>query len=324
APKPLHEQRAAFHWHGASFHNALRHAEALPEALRPLLAPLALHERFVQADFLKDMAKAAQAPQDRAAIDRLLGVLETAGLAHPHGQGIYGLHPALTGFLRARGCGQAPADESWRRAFVDVMGSLADYFAPKPLHEQRAAFHWHGASFHNALRHAEALGMDDDVAAITQALAAYALNHRDFANARRYFEKRAEHAKARSEPGLEASAYHQLGIIAQAQRDFAQARQWYLKALAITEKQGNEHGVAITYQALGALAGIQQHYIESGQWTLKAIRGYVNSQDPHYAQQTVGNFLLAYKQAPPADQATLKSLWNQAGLGAFPGEGEEG
>ncbi|MDQ2694462.1 MAG: CHAT domain-containing protein, partial [Pseudomonadota bacterium] len=62
--------------------------EALPEALRPLLAPLSLHERFVDADYLEAMAKTAQAPQDRAAIDRLLGVLETAGLAHPHGQGI--------------------------------------------------------------------------------------------------------------------------------------------------------------------------------------------------------------------------------------------
>jgi hypothetical protein len=31
--------------------------------------------------------------------------------------------------------------DAWRRAFVDVMGRLADHFAPKELHEQRWPFH---------------------------------------------------------------------------------------------------------------------------------------------------------------------------------------
>ena len=104
--------------------------EALPEALKPLLAPLALHERFVNAVYLEAMARIAGASHSRTAIDQALTSLEVAGLLHAHGQGIYALHPALTGFLRARPSANNATDTAWQRAFVEVMGQLADRIAP--------------------------------------------------------------------------------------------------------------------------------------------------------------------------------------------------
>ena len=49
--------------------------ETLPERLRPLLVPIGLHERYLDADHLEQMAKSAQAPHPRADIDRCLAAL---------------------------------------------------------------------------------------------------------------------------------------------------------------------------------------------------------------------------------------------------------
>jgi hypothetical protein len=43
--------------------------ETLPERLRPLLVPIGLHERYLDADHLEQMAKTAQIPHPRADID---------------------------------------------------------------------------------------------------------------------------------------------------------------------------------------------------------------------------------------------------------------
>jgi hypothetical protein len=71
----------------------------LPEELKPLLTPLALHERFVLADILERMVNSAEISRTLARSDQFLHLLETAGLLHPYGQGTYAMHPALTGFL---------------------------------------------------------------------------------------------------------------------------------------------------------------------------------------------------------------------------------
>jgi hypothetical protein len=74
----------------------------------------------------KQMAKTAQIPQSRAAIDQCLAALGTAGLVHGRGQARYELHPALTGFLRSRlpVLGADTETEAWRRAFVDTLRRL--------------------------------------------------------------------------------------------------------------------------------------------------------------------------------------------------------
>lgn len=215
------------------------------------MLPLGLHERFVDADYLEMMAQRADPRFSRADIERLLAMLAVSGLLRPLGQDIHEMHPALTGFLRARSVVEQDdsQQEAWRRAFVEVMGSLANYLTPKELHEQRWPFHWHGVNFLTALDEAGVLGMDDHFAALTQALGAYAQNQWDFTSAEQRFAALAEHHqhhKQRNNPTNEAVPYHQLGMIAQERRDFAAAEQWYRQALGIWEKHGDEHGAATT------------------------------------------------------------------------------
>ena len=226
--------------------------QSLPDDLRPLLVPLALHERFVMRLIWRSW-RSRLIRRGRAPIDRFLGALAVAGLLHDRGQGVFEMHPALTGFLRATrppGASGEPG-ERWSRAFVDLMGRLADDLAPRELHEQRGPFFLHGANFHVALGEAERLGMDLHFEALIQSLAAHAQNTRNFQEAAHLFERLATLAKNRGEAEDEAMAYHHLGMIAQEQRDFASAEQWYRKALAIEEKQGNEHGAAMHLSPTG-------------------------------------------------------------------------
>ena len=251
----------------------LRFAEqSLPDDLRPLLVPLALHERFVVASYLEIMAKQVDPSWTRA--DRPLPRrLAVAGLLNDQGQGVFEMHPALTGFLRATRPPEA-SDESgerWSRAFVDLMGTLADQLAPRELHEQRVPFFLHGAHFHVALGEAERLGMDLDYAMLVQSLAAHAQNTRNFQEAAHLFERLATSGKSHGDAKIEAGAYHHLGMIAQERRDFTSAEQWYLKSLAIKEKQGDEHGAAITYHELGIIAQEQRDFAGAEQWYRKSL-----------------------------------------------------
>ncbi|MBN1508702.1 MAG: CHAT domain-containing protein [Sedimentisphaerales bacterium] len=334
--------------------------DSLPQDLRPLLTPLALHDRFADADYLEAMAKGAnQAQVTRGQIDRLLSALATAGLVRDRGKAIYELHPALTGFLRSTVLTQVAAGEreSWQRAFVDVMGRLADALAPKELHEQRPYFHIHSANLHAALSLAESL---DSVAfaALTQSLAAYAQNTLSFDTAERLFERLAEHDRVRGNSKVEAGAYHQLGIIAQERRDFETAEKWYLKSLEIKEKQGNEHGAASTYHQLGRIAqerrdfdnaekwylksleiseklgnehgaastygqlgiiaALQGRFVESAKWLIKCVGTFRNCRDAHAVARNTRNFVLALDAAAEADKAQMLKLWQEAGLGDLP------
>ncbi len=245
--------------------------KALPEDLRPLLVPLGLHERFVDADYLEEMAKPADPDCTRQRIAALLAALSVAGLVRDRGQRIYELHPALTGFLRSRPVADESASEGWTRAFVDVMGSLADALTPKELHQQRWAFHVHGANFRCALRHAERLDMHEDFAALTQCLGSYALHTRDLKGAEDLFTRLAKHHADLAQQEHEAAAYHQLGRIAEERRDFTEAQKWYLKSLEIAEKEGHEHGAASTYHQLGMVAQGRRDFAEAEKWYLKAL-----------------------------------------------------
>ncbi len=335
--------------------------DGLPQDLRPLLSPLALHDRFVDVDYLEAMAKSANQTQvTRTEIDRLLSALATAGLVRDSGQAIYELHPALTGFLRSTVLKQSADDEleSWQRGFVDIMGRLADFLAPKELHEQRPYFHIHSANFHAALPLADVLGMDAHFAALTQSLAVYAQHTLNFDSAERLFERLAEHNRTRGESKGEASGYHQLGMIAQEgqdfetaekwylksleiseklgnehgaagtyhqlgriaqeRRDFETAEKWYLKSLEIKEKQGNEHGAASTYGQLGIIAGLQRRFVESAEWLIKCAQSFKRCSDPYSADGNTRNFALFLGAAPPADKARMQKLWQEAGLGDLP------
>ena len=245
--------------------------QSLPPALLPLLVPLALHERFADGDYLEAMARQVPGSVTRTTIDNLLTALNNAGLVMDRGHAIYELHPALTGYLRSLVQPEDDVNASWVRAFVDVMGSLADQYAPKELHEQRGVFHIHGENFQRALAMAGRLAMDTDFAALTQSLAAYAQNTRDFAAAERLFKQFGEQRARKGDAKGEASAYHQRANIALERRDFGRAEEWYLKALTISEKQGIVHGVAKAYHGLGRVAEGRCDSKGAEAWYLKSL-----------------------------------------------------
>jgi Tfp pilus assembly protein PilF len=286
---------------------ALRFVEdALPESLRPLLEPLSLHEAFVDLDYLEEMAKQVPGNWSRSQIDQLAGALANAGLLQDRGQAIYELHPALTGYLRSQpGKPGSVGAEEWTRAFVDVMGTLADSLTRRKLHEQRVPFYLHGANFHTALAEAERLAMEADEKLLTWCLGMWALNTRDLPEAERLFLQLARHEDAA------AVAYHQLGMVAQERRDLAAAEQWYLRALAINERLGNERAAAITYHQLGSVALERRDLAAAEQWYFKSLAIKERHGDERGAASTyhqLGRVAEERREFATAEQWYLKSL----------------
>ncbi len=281
--------------------------QGLSEELRPLLGLVGLHEGYVDADYLEAMAKKVDDAWTRERIDQLMTALGTAGLLRDVGSATYEMHPLLTSYLRSR----EEASEDCQRAFVDVMGSLADALAPKELHEQRVPFLLHGANFHFALAFAERLAMDQDLAALTQSLAAFSLNSRSFGEASRLFGGLAKHHAVREGFEGEAVAYHQLGRIAAEQRDFEAAREWYLKSLAINEQQGNLTDAAGTYHQLGRVAEGQRDFERARTWYLKSLAIEEKHSDLRGAAFTygqLGSLALEQRDLAAARESYLKSL----------------
>ncbi len=245
--------------------------DQLPEAWRTLLVGLALHEGFVDGNFLELMAKLVDAACTRETVDAFLGALAVGGLLRDHGKTVFEMHPALGGFLRMTRTEEGAQREAWGRAFIDIMGSVANRVAPLPAHQQRGVVHWHQGNFQSARRAALEAGMHNDYAALTQALAVFAQHRRDFRTAGELSLALADHCQQRGDEAEAAWPYHQLGRVALEQRDFASARHWYRTSLAIEEKQGNEHYAASTYHQLGMVAEEQLEFASAREWYLKSL-----------------------------------------------------
>ncbi|MDB6175039.1 MAG: hypothetical protein JWL59_4350 [Chthoniobacteraceae bacterium] len=232
---------------------------------KPYLIPLGLHERYVDLNYLHAMGNRGIPGYEPAKMEAVIARLVRAGFLSGLGHNIFSLHPLFTSSLRATTPGaqkeEALSAETvaglWERAFVDVMGSLANAVAPKELHEQRGIFAFHHTNFYRALDLAMAHGIANDTAALTQSLAIYAQNTRNWREAAALFDRLAENGRQTNNPEGEAGAYHHLGMIAQEQHDLGAAECRYLKALAIFEKHGNEHSAASSYLQLGSIALLQ-------------------------------------------------------------------
>ena len=75
--------------------------KALSQELAPLLALLGLHERFMVLNVFEAMARQADESWSGEKVRRFADSLAHTGLLHDRGQGVYELHPALTGYLRS-------------------------------------------------------------------------------------------------------------------------------------------------------------------------------------------------------------------------------
>jgi len=247
--------------------------QSLPEEVRPLLVLVGMHEGFIDADYVEAMAEQVDGAWPRPRIDALVQALVSAGLLRDIGRATYEMHPLLTSYLRSLHLKNAPDEirDQWARPFVDVMGRLANQLTPRELHEQRVTFHLHGRNFHHALAEAARLEMSAHISDLTQFLAAFALNSRDFDMAARLFTRLAERGEHSGEPERQAAAYHQMGRTAEEQRDLAAAERWYRKSLAIKEKHGYERGAALTYHQLGTIAEEQRDFAAAERWYRKSL-----------------------------------------------------
>ena len=236
----------------------------LNPAFAPALRLLGLHEHFADKRLISQML--GEAAGD-VPLNDCFAALESAGLCRHDRDGIYQLHPALRGCLARL----YPAFDVERRGFVGVMGSLADTFTPKPLHEQRYVFTLFSANFHRALKLARELSVQKNVLALTQGLASYAKNTRSFLEAERLYNQLAEASKEHGNTQGEAVAYHQLGMVAEERRDFDTAEDLYKKSLAIKLEQGDEYGAAATYHQLGSVASERQDFDIAEGWFKESL-----------------------------------------------------
>jgi tetratricopeptide (TPR) repeat protein len=260
---------------------------SLPPELRGLLVPLALHENYVDADYLEAMSKVADPSWMRTQIDGLMHALSVAGLLQDLGQATYWMHPLLTSYLRSMAGPRAEAAlrERWTRAFVDFMGRFAISLAPRELHEQKVPFQIHGENFRHALDEAGKLGMETPSYALMQSMGSFAQNSRNFTEATRLYERLAKAFAQAGNAPAEAAIYSLLGMLAEEQRDFDVAERWYRKSLAITETRGGDHGAG-TYGHLGTLAHRRGRLDEAKGWYTKAAALFEKLQDEDGAAKT--------------------------------------
>ena len=280
--------------------------DAMPPELQPLLSLVGMHEAYVDGDHLEAMAGSLGPENTHGQVDDALAALATVGLVRELGQAVYEMHPALTGFLRGRG-----ATEPSARSFVEVMGSLAQQYTSKELHEQRVVFQLHGANFRFALAEAGRLGMEAHLAALTQALATYALHDRDYSEAERLYQELAERRTLLGDARGRAAAYHNLGRVALGRRDFEAAEQWNRKSLAIKENQGDEQGAATSYHQLGMVAEERRDFEAAERWyreslAIKEKQGDEPGAAISYHQ--LGNVAEERRDFAAAEQWYLKSL----------------
>jgi tetratricopeptide (TPR) repeat protein len=248
----------------------------LDRTFAPALRLIGLHEHFLLVDLLEVMLQDTE--ENTVPLKNCLATLESAGLCQHIGNNIYKIHPALRGCLTRL----HPARESDLRAFVDVMGRLADIYAPKELHEQRDIFMLFSASFYRALHIARKMDMRMNALMLMLALAAYAENIRNYSEAGRLYIQYAEYGEEKNA----AIAYHQLGMIAGERRDFETAEGWYQKSLEIKLKQGNEHGAASTYHQLGMIAQERRDFETAEGWYQKSLEIKLKQGNEHGAAST--------------------------------------
>jgi len=239
----------------------------LPDQLRPIMSLITLHEAYLTTDLLGAMAHEADSDWTRQRVDQLLTELSNAGLVWYPASGACEIHPLLTSYLRSRG--EAP--EACQRAFAYVMAWFAEQLTEQEYPEQRVPFLLHGANLRLALQISKRLAIEQYVGALTQSLASFAKNSRNFGEAGALVTEHAEHAIAHGDREGEASAYHQLGNIAEDQGELATARVWYLKSLAISEKEGILRGAVAAYFQLGHVAQEHRDLAKALEWYRKAL-----------------------------------------------------
>ncbi|HUS85587.1 MAG TPA: tetratricopeptide repeat protein [Anaerolineales bacterium] len=247
--------------------------DGLDDGLRPLLTPLALHEQHVDAEDLESISKQIDEAWTSEKVDVFLKALVAAGLLRNITGETYEIHPALTGYLRSTLLKTAKKEvfDKWTREFVFIFGKGAHELTPRELHETQVFFHFNGANLLHALWQAKRLNMMVAQKVITQFLAVYTRQARNFSEAEIYFHHYAELSRESNDPKGEAVAYHQLGMIAHDRCNYKTAEEMYSKSLEISERLDNKSGAATTYNQLGIIAAERRNFETAKMLFLKSL-----------------------------------------------------
>ncbi|HLN26349.1 MAG TPA: tetratricopeptide repeat protein [Gemmataceae bacterium] len=247
--------------------------QSLPEDLKPLLVPVAMHQGSLHSEVLAQIANGVIELDSRPLVDRLLQILSAAGLLRGKGQAVFELHPALSGFLRANFIRGILPDvrDKWIRGFVNVLTIVANALVARPKNEHRGAFLLYGPSFYSAREEAKRLDMDLPYFILTQALALDAKEIRDFQSARSLLNELAAHSASKHILGGDVASFNQLGAIAADQRDFKTAEKWWHESLLAGTKLGQAYPIADVYLNLGELSFQQRNFEAAKDWCSKSL-----------------------------------------------------
>ncbi|MEM8558768.1 MAG: tetratricopeptide repeat protein [Bacteroidota bacterium] len=140
----------------------------------------------------------------------------------------------------------------------------------------------------------------------------------DFVQAQRWYLKAVEIAERQGDESGAATTYHQLGRVAEEREEFAIAEKWYYKALSSFQHLQEGNGIATVYAQLGILNETQKRWVAAGRFLVEATILFSHLNDGYLAGRTTTDFLDVFYQAPEGDQATLRILWEGAGLPPLP------
>jgi len=283
----------------------------LPAKLRMLLAPLALHDVYLDLDYLEEMARRVRAPIDRAEMNLFAKTLETAQLLLDCGQSIYQISPTLATALHVESLLNTDA---WAKVFVEAMGSVAEALAGRSYEEQKAPYQVYARNFYSALRHAERLRMDAEALQLTHGLAVWEMNSGRYEDAEKLYATLTRH------PAHRANAYHQLGRIAQTRRNPQAALEWYRMSLSLNEPAGNHVAVADTWLQLGIMAREKRDFNAAEDWFRKTITIRQSQGDDDGAASAYHELGIVYEQR---EDTTSAERWYYRALATKEKSGDE-
>jgi tetratricopeptide (TPR) repeat protein len=244
----------------------------LPHALQGALAPIALHERFIDLRIVGEMIKASGSTLDFEVVAECLEALTFLGLVRRMRGDIYEVHPALSSYLsNTHTTRNSEGDNDfWRKAFVDIFARQADQLAPLTLGFQEPFFLLHSENLATALQYAKKYKLLGHALAITQSLATYYLNAGELASAAIRFGEMLSLSRDLGIPLAEASAMHQLGIVALRRGEVQVAEQWTNQGLELRKSHRDDAGIASSYFQLaraaenrGDFVTAEEHYRRS-------------------------------------------------------------
>ena len=275
--------------------------------LRPILELIGLYAHYLLGDRLLYMAKQLDPTIASDRIEHLLGSLEQGGMVQRRAP-MYELHPLLPNYLLNR---LGRLSETAKEVFVEAMERDASELPTAPVSTEQRYFDLLGANCRHALVYAAELSMEEHWWSLSQSLAFWAQNSRNFAESEQLYERMAERAQALSNLDRVASAYHNLGIVRHLQNFYHEAMLWYEKSLALRKQTDTLWKAAATYHQMGLIARTANDFERAREYhhvSLELTEGHEDENLRARAFQELGNIAFDLGELSVARDWYLKAL----------------